>query len=138
MEVTDLLNRGFYSELRLSATKSSGPGGQNVNKVSSKVELRFNVKESNLLSIEEKEIILSKLKNKINKDGELLLVSQVGRSQLANKEKVIDKFYLLLSKTLTPKKKRKITTLSKQSKEKRLEVKRFKSEIKSGRKKVKV
>lgn len=107
-----------------------------MNKVSTKVELRFNVIESVLLRADEKEIILEKLGNKINKDGELILVSQSERSQLANKEKVIEKFYNLLSKALSPKKERKPTKQTKQSKEKRLQKKKVNSEKKSRRKQV--
>jgi len=128
--------RDFYSEFKFSASRSGGPGGQNVNKVSSKIELRFNVLESPLLSIGEKEIIQKKLENKINIEGELVLVSQSERSQLANKEKVIEKFYVLISKALTIQKKRKPTKPSKSAKEKRLESKKINSEKKSSRKQI--
>jgi len=128
--------RDFYSEFKFSASRSGGPGGQNVNKVSTKIELRFNVLESPLLSIEEKEIIQKKLENKINNEGELVLVSQSERSQLANKEKVIEKFYALISKALTPQKKRKPTKPSKSAKEKRLESKKINSEKKISRKQI--
>lgn len=129
-----LNNRDFSNELKFSASRSGGPGGQNVNKVSTKIELRFNVSISELLTPKEKEIIISKLENKINKEGELVLVSQSERSQLANKEKAIEKFYSLLRKALTPQKKRKATKPSKAAKEKRLESKRIKSEKKTLRK----
>lgn len=108
-----------------------------MNKVSTKVELRFNVNASTLLVEEEKETIHAKLSNKINKDGFLILVSQSERSQLANKEKVVEKFYLIISKALTVQKKRKPTKPSKQAKEKRLESKRMKSEKKAFRKDIK-
>lgn len=127
-------NRDFKDEFTFSTSRSGGPGGQNVNKVSSKVELRFNIKTSNLLSIEEKDTILIKLINKINNDGELVLVSQTERSQLANKEKVIEKFYALIIKALTVQKKRKPTKPTRSSKEKRLEGKKVKSEKKNLRK----
>ena len=129
-----LKERDFINELIFSASRSGGPGGQNVNKVSSKVELRFNVMESSLLSAEEKEIIQTKLANKINKEGELILVAQTERSQLANKEKVIEKFYNLLIKALTPQKKRRPTKPSRSSKEKRLVGKKINAEKKSSRK----
>ena len=124
----------FSGEFLFSASRSSGPGGQNVNKVNTKVELRFNVPDSNLLSAEEKEILLNLLKKKISSDGFLIIVSQSERSQLKNKEKTIEKFYTLLKKSLTPKKKRKPTKPSAAAKEKRLEEKNLKAEKKLRRK----
>jgi len=129
-----LKDRDFSAEFTFTASRSSGPGGQNVNKVSSKIELRFNVPESNLLTEEEKEIIQTKLAAKINSEGELILVAQSERSQLMNKEKVTEKFYLLLTKALTPVKKRKPTKPSRAAREKRLEEKRIRSEKKERRK----
>jgi len=126
--------RDFASELVFQATRSSGPGGQNVNKVSSKVELRFSLWRSALLDEQEMAIIAEKLANKINKEGELVLVAQTDRSQLKNKEKVIEKFYHFLEKALIPPKKRYKTKPTKASVEKRLESKRVKSTIKSIRK----
>ncbi|MCK9411157.1 MAG: aminoacyl-tRNA hydrolase [Prolixibacteraceae bacterium] len=129
-----LSDRDFTPELIFQATRSSGPGGQNVNKVSSKVELRFNIWSSVLLDGQEKEIIAGKLANKINKEGELVLAAQTDRSQLKNKEKVIKKFYQLLEKALIPPKIRYKTKPTKASVEKRLESKRSHSTIKAGRK----
>ena len=94
--------RDFSPEFTFTASRSSGPGGQNVNKVSSRVELRFDVKGSALLTPDEKEIILLRLAKKINSEGELILVAQTDRSQLKNKEKAIEKFYAILNKALTP------------------------------------
>ena len=130
----NLRDRDFSNEFIFQATRSSGPGGQNVNKVSSKVELRFNVKESQLLSEEEKIVLTEKLINKINKEDELILVAQTVRSLLKNKEAVIEKFYLLLEKALMPKKKRFKTKPTKGSIEKRLESKRVRANIKANRK----
>ena len=130
----DFSKRDFSSEFIFQATRSSGPGGQNVNKVSSKVELRFNLWSSALLDEQEKATIAEKLTNKINKEGELVLVAQTDRSQLKNKEKVIEKFYHLLEKALMPPKKRYKTKPTKASVEKRLESKRVKSSIKTSRK----
>ena len=130
----DFSKRDFSSEFIFQATRSSGPGGQNVNKVSSKVELRFNLWSSALLDEQEKAIIAEKLTNKINKEGELVLVAQTDRSQLKNKEKVIEKFYHLLEKALMPPKKRYKTKPTKASVEKRLESKRVQSTIKASRK----
>lgn len=130
----DISGRDFINEFVFQATRSSGPGGQNVNKVSSKVELRFNLWSSALLDEQEKATIAEKLTNKINKEGELVLVAQTDRSQLKNKEKVIEKFYHLLEKALMPPKKRYKTKPTKASVEKRLESKRVQSTIKASRK----
>jgi len=133
MEGDVLSGRDFTRELLFSASRSSGPGGQNVNKVSTKVELRFDIPHSYLLSEEEKLKLISLLQNKINSEGYLILVSQSERTQLKNKEKVTEKFYALLKKSLTPKKKRKPTRPSIASKEKRLEDKKLNAEKKSRR-----
>ncbi len=130
----DFLKIPFERELVFTSSRSSGPGGQHVNKVSTKVELRFHIPNSGLLNDEEKDILLIKLKNKINSEGELIIVSQDERSQLKNKEKVIEKFYELLQKALIPPKKRKPTKPSQASKEKRLEKKRIIADKKEKRK----
>ena len=129
-------DRNFQDEFVFQASRSGGPGGQNVNKVSSKVELRFNIEASALLTDDEKSVILAKLANKINKLGELVIVSQTDRSQLKNKEKATEKFYLLIEKALTPRKKRLKTSPTRASVERRLESKRVQSTIKAGRKDV--
>lgn len=122
-------------ELQFYTSRSSGPGGQNVNKVNSKVELRFDLANSQLLTDEQKTILIQKLASKLTNDGLLIVVSQRDRSQLSNKEDAINRFYQLLSKALTPAKTREKTNPSRSSVEKRLEVKRIKSEIKQNRRK---
>ena len=129
----ELKDRNFQDEFVFQASRSSGPGGQNVNKVSSKVELRFNIAESALLNDDEKAILAEKLANKLNKSGELVLVAQTDRSQLKNRETVIDKFYLIIEKALTPRKKRYKTRPTKASVEKRLESKRVQAKLKADR-----
>ncbi len=136
MQIDILNSRDFSSEFSFSASRSSGPGGQHVNKVNTKVELRFDVMNSSLLTPDEKELILEKLSNKINQEGELVLVYQRSRSQVKNKERVIEKFYELLTGALTPQKKRRPTKPSQAVKEKRLEEKRAQAEKKDRRKKV--
>lgn len=128
------ISRGFSSEFIFVASRSSGPGGQHVNKVSTKIELRFDLLHSALLTDEEKEIIAPKLGKKLNQDGILIIVSQSERSQFQNKQKSIEKFYTLLEHALTPRKKRKPTRPTRAAKEKRLENKRIRSEIKATRK----
>lgn len=123
-------------ELQFSFSRSSGPGGQNVNKVNSKVELRFDIANSALLNAEQKQILTTKLGSKINSEGILIITSQRSRSQLANKEDVAERFRQLIIKALTPTKPRRKTNPSRASIEKRLEYKRLKSEIKQTRKKI--
>ena len=132
----DIRDRDFVDEFIFQASRSGGPGGQNVNKVSSKVELRFNIANSVFLNDVEKAILEKKLVNKINKLGELILVAQTDRSQLKNKEKVIEKFYLLVDRALTPQKKRHQTKPTKASVERRLESKRVQAKTKINRKDV--
>ncbi|MCX6287169.1 MAG: alternative ribosome rescue aminoacyl-tRNA hydrolase ArfB [Bacteroidetes bacterium] len=136
MSSFSLTGRDFSPELVFSASRSSGPGGQNVNKVSTKMELRFHVMNSALLAQDEKICLIEKLGSRINKEGELVLVSQSERTQLKNKEAVIEKFYALLTKALTPRKKRKPTRPSAAAREKRLEAKRIKAEKKEQRSKI--
>lgn len=121
------------TEFQFFTSRSSGPGGQNVNKVNSKVELRFDIQNSELLTGEQKEMLLLKLASKVTAEGILIVVSQRDRSQLVNKEDSVKKLYALISKALTPQKARKSTRPTKSSVEKRLQSKRLKSEIKQTR-----
>ncbi|MDD2634114.1 MAG: alternative ribosome rescue aminoacyl-tRNA hydrolase ArfB [Bacteroidales bacterium] len=122
------------AELDFSFVRSTGPGGQNVNKVNSKAELRFDVLNSQVLTEEQKNIVLKKLKSRINNDGFLFLSSQEDRSQFKNKETVISRFYELINKALKKHKKRIKTKPSKTAIEIRLQDKRKLSEKKERRK----
>lgn len=134
-DTNKITRENFEREILFNPSRSSGPGGQHVNKVSTKIELRFHIPNSELLTEEEKVILLQKLKNKINKDGELIIISQEERSQIKNKEAAIKKFLKILKEALTPIKERKATKPTRASLEKRLEEKKLTSEKKSQRKK---
>ncbi len=129
----ELRNRKLEEEFVFSASRSSGPGGQNVNKVSTKVELRFSVNNTLKFNQNEKDLIIKKLRNKINNDGELLLVSQDGRTQSENKNLVVEKFYTLIAKALTIQVKRIPTKPSHSSRLKRLDEKKIRSIVKRQR-----
>jgi len=129
-------SRGFEKEFHFKSSRSGGPGGQNVNKVNTKVELRFNISNSNFLSEEEKQILIEVLAKKINQEGELLIISQSERTQTKNKEICIEKFYRVISKALTTSKERIPTKPTEASVDKRILEKRLISEKKGLRKKL--
>ena len=120
----NLSGRNFEEELSFRSSRSGGKGGQNVNKVETKIELSFDVINSRLLNDEEKKKILSKLKNRIDKEGMFKIVSQSERSQFLNKTVAIKKFIDLISDALKKEKIRKKVSLSRSEKEKRLNEKK--------------
>lgn len=122
-------------ELVFTTSRSGGPGGQNVNKVNSKVTLHFDVRHSGLLTSEEKEVILGKLSTRITGDGVWVISSQESRSQRKNRDAVLDKFDGLLSKAFQKRKPRKATRPSGAAVQKRLKKKKSHSEKKRWRQK---
>lgn len=125
----------LVSELRFKAIRSSGSGGQHVNKVSSKVELLFNVSESFALNEEQKELLYKNLKTRLTKDNVLMLQCGESRSQHKNKELVIKRFLEIIKKGLIVPKKRKATKIPKAVIKKRLNNKRKQANKKATRKK---
>lgn len=121
-------------ELQFKALRSSGAGGQHVNKVSSKIELTFKLKESMALSETEKLRLLEKLSGKLTKEGTLVLYCSESRSQHKNKALAIEKLLLLLKSNLKTSKPRKKTKPGKGAIEKRLEGKRKTALKKTNRK----
>ncbi len=114
----------IIKELKFKAVRSSGAGGQHVNKVSSKVELLFDLQNSTEFTEEEKELLLQKLKSKLTKENVLLLSCDESRSQHKNKEIVVKRFLTLIISSLKIPKKRKATKPSKSSIQKRLDKKK--------------
>jgi len=125
----------LQKELTYKTSRSGGKGGQNVNKVSSKVELLFSVSNSALFTDEEKELLNDKLQSRFNKDGLVQVICDEERSQYLNKEKAIERLIILLTKALHVPKARKASKISKAAKAARLENKRINSLKKEGRKK---
>ncbi len=128
----------LIKELKFKATKSSGAGGQHVNKVSSKIELTFDVANSAVFSEEQKELLLLKLSNRLTKGNILILTCQENRSQHKNKELVIKRFFEVIKQSLKRPKIRKATKPSKSSIKRKAENKRKQAFKKSMRKKPKL
>ena len=123
----------LHTELSFKTSRSGGSGGQNVNKVSTKVLLEFDVLNSKVLDEIQRETIQAKLASKINSEGILQVVSQTERTQLKNKKIALEKFNLLITNCFLVRKERKATNVPKAVKEKRLNDKRIKSELKRWR-----
>ena len=128
----------ILSELQFKATRSSGAGGQHVNKTSSKIELSFNLENSNSLNDNDKELLKAKLSSKLTKENILILFCEETRSQHRNKEIAIKRFLALLKTNLIRPKKRRKTKPSKGTLKKRVETKKRTSVKKALRKKPKL
>lgn len=118
------------AELEVQSSRSSGPGGQNVNKVETRVTVRFDVAGSAVLTEEERRLILERLSSRITKEGVLQVSSQVHRSQAANREEAMERVARLLAAALRPRRRRKKTRVPRAAKRRRLEAKRRRSEVK--------
>ena len=125
----------LLSELKFKAVRSSGAGAQNVNKVSSKVVLNFDLLNSSGLTQEEKELLQVKIATKLTQESVLIIASEEDRSQLKNKEIAVKKFLKVIESGLKVAKVRKETKVSKAAKEKRLSTKKVIGLLKQNRRK---
>jgi ribosome-associated protein len=126
----------FLPEITFQTSRSSGPGGQNVNKVESRVELRWHLQQSQVLTPIQKELILEKIASQLTAEGYLLVVAQDDRSQLRNKEIAVARFHELLQKSLRRPKPRRATRPSAGAVRQRLEGKKRQGEKKANRRKL--
>jgi ribosome-associated protein len=126
----------FLPEITFQTSRSSGPGGQNVNKVESRVELRWHLQNSQVLSEEQKQLILEKLAGQLTTEGYLLVTAQDDRSQLRNKEIALARFHQLLQKSLRRPKPRRATRPSAGAVRQRLEGKKRQGEKKANRRRL--
>ncbi|WP_194766645.1 alternative ribosome rescue aminoacyl-tRNA hydrolase ArfB [Tamlana sp. I1] len=122
-------------ELSFKAIRSSGSGGQHVNKVASKIELTFNLKESSVFSEAKKERLLEKLENRLTNDGVLILTCDESRSQHKNKTLVIERLFSLIEGALKVRKRRIPTKIPKSVIRKRLKSKKQQADKKANRRK---
>jgi ribosome-associated protein len=120
-------------ELSLAFSRSGGPGGQNVNKVASKVELRWSPGSSRALGPDDRALVMSKLAGRLTLDGELIVVSTLTRDQLQNRSDAEEKLAAIVRAALFRPKPRKKTKPSRGAKERRLKAKKVRAEIKRGR-----
>ena len=133
MEPSELINRGIEAEMSFSAVRSSGPGGQNVNEVSTAVEMRFDIPHSEVLFDSEKSTLMCRLSSRLTSEGVLIVFSQESRSQLSNRKAATDRLLRLLANALKVSKRRIPTHRTRASVARRLDAKRARSVIKRSR-----
>jgi ribosome-associated protein len=121
------------NELIFKASRSSGPGGQNVNKLNTKITLFFNISQSTSFSDDQKKLILNRLSTRIDKDGFIRVVSQKFRVQKANRQAATERLQELLEKALKPKPIRKKTKVPYSAKQKQFDAKKRRSRLKQQR-----
>lgn len=121
-------------EIEFSTSRSSGKGGQHVNTTETRVEIKFNIPSSQILSDDQKQILLFKLQSRLSVKGTLRMYSQKERSQSANREDVLRRFFKLIAKALRPEKKRIPVKPGRAAKESRLQEKKAVSQKKEMRK----
>jgi ribosome-associated protein len=132
IRITDQLSIP-QEELKFTASRSSGPGGQHVNKASTRVTLRFDLANSPSLSPDQKQLLLERLQTRISKLGVLRVVSQKTRSQAANREVALERFVELLQQALELRPGRKLIKVPSAAKEKRLAHKKHRGHLKRER-----
>lgn len=133
MALPDSIKEKLLAEISFTASRSSGPGGQHVNKVNTRVELRFRIEDSTALDDRQKRMLRIKLKNRINNQDELIITSNTGRTQWRNRENGLQKFLDLVEQALKKTPKRIKTRPTGASRLKRLENKKRESLKKSMR-----
>lgn len=128
----------FFQEIQFQFSRSGGKGGQNVNKVESAATGFWSIASSQVISEDQRRLLLEKLAHRLTTEGVLIIKSQTHRSQLSNKAEVIEKFKELVAKALETKKLRIATHPSKASAQRRIEAKKNRSTIKNGRQRVRL
>jgi ribosome-associated protein len=124
------------NELEITASRSSGPGGQHVNKTDTRIQVRWNLVESSVLSDHQRALLQRNLSTRVTEYGDILLASDNHRSQRRNREEALQRLAALIREALIPPKPRKKTRPTRASREKRLQEKKQRSQVKKGRGKV--